>query len=163
MAEGREQINAKVAGTTKALLLRYCQEKHATQGDVVEAALHVFLQPQAEEELAAAQGAQMGLLQAMAKQLETVAANQELLEQGVAALVPLLTTIVERLEQPPPAPEPPPPPIAEYAEIYTALRPAAGCTEDDAARAEAPTAVTPEARPSPPARGGWFFTRKAAP
>ena len=32
MAEAREQINLKVAVTTKVLLLRYCQEKHTTQG-----------------------------------------------------------------------------------------------------------------------------------
>jgi hypothetical protein len=163
MAEAREQLNAKVAGTTKALLLGYCQEKHATQGDVVDAALRAFLQPPAEEERSAAQAAQLGLLQSLAEQLQTVAAKQDSLELGVDALLPLLTTIVERLEKPPVEPEPPPPPIAEYAQLYTALRPEAGRTEDDADRAEEPAAVPPAGRPSLPARGWGIFTRKAVP
>src|SRR5262245_35929533 len=99
MAEAREQIYPKVAITTKALLLRYCQEKHTTQGDVVDAALRAFLQPKAEDDLGMFQ---MDLLRSMedslrtlaAKlaQLEVIEAKQDALEQRVAALMPLLTT-----------------------------------------------------------------------
>src|SRR5262245_11417601 len=150
MAEAREQINPKVAVTTKALLLRYCQEKHTTQGDVVDAALLAFLQPKAEDDLSLVQ---MEQLRQIAQLLETIDGKQDVLEHGVAALVPLLTTIVERLEQPPPEPEPPPPPIADYAQLYKELRVGAARAEDDAGsmeqaedgdRSAAPAAVAPE-------------------
>src|SRR5262245_30078693 len=45
MAEAREQINPRVNVSTKALLATYCQEKKATQGDAVEAAILAFIQP----------------------------------------------------------------------------------------------------------------------
>ena len=138
MAEAREQINPKVAVTTKALLLRYCQEKHTTQGDVVDAALLAFLQPKADDDVSVVQ---MGLLRSLAEtvqaiegkqeRLQVIEAKQDALEQGVAALVPLLTTIVERLEQPQPEPEPPPPPIADYAQLYKELRAGAASAEDE--------------------------------
>ena len=179
MAEAREQINPKVAGTTKALLLRYCQEKHTTQGDVVDAALLAFLQPQADDDLSVVQ---MGLLRSLAERLQSIEekqehiqmieAKQDSLEQGVAALVPLLTTIVERLEQPQPEPEPPPPPIADYAQLYKALGAGAGSAEDEADSSEqpedgnvsaAPAVVAQDVSALPPERRGWFFTRRAAP
>jgi hypothetical protein len=169
MAEAREQINPKVAVTTKALLLRYCQEKHTTQGDVVDAALLAFLQPKAEDDLSLVQ---MEQLRQIAQLLETIDGKQDALEHGVAALVPLLTTIVERLEQPPPEPEPPPPPIADYAQLYKELRVGAARAEDDAGsmeqvedgdRSAAPAAVAPEVSAPPPERRGWFFARRTTP
>src|SRR5262247_2230131 len=110
MAEAREQINPKLLPATKALLVQYCQEKHTTQSDVVEAALLAFLHPQAGDELA----------RVMVPLLHGIAAKQDGLEQGVAALVPLLTTIVERLEaqQADQAL-----PIATYAQMYAELQP----------------------------------------
>jgi len=179
MAEAREQINPKVGITTKALLLRYCQEKHTTQGDVVDAALLAFLQPKADDDLSVVQ---MGLLRSLAKtvqaieekqeRLQVIEAKQDALEQGVAALVPLLTTIVERLEQPPPEPEPPPPPIADYAQLYKELGAGAGSAEDEADSSEqpedgnvsaAPAVVAQDVSTPPPERRGWFFMRRAAP
>src|SRR2546428_182409 len=44
MAASREQINPKLTPATKALLMQYCQERHTTQSDVVEAALLAFMQ-----------------------------------------------------------------------------------------------------------------------
>jgi hypothetical protein len=158
MAEAREQINPKVTSTTKALLLRYCQERHTTQGDVVDAALQAFFQPQADEELVAAQVAQMGLLQAIDERLQVIEGKQDSLEQGVAALVPLLTTMVERLEKPLPEPEPPPP-IAEYADLYPQLRTGLQQAEDAADRAAQPDNASDA---PPPARRHWFFTRRTA-
>jgi len=140
MAETREQINPKVGATTKTLLLTYCQEKHTTQSDVVEAALRTFLQPKEGDDLA------MVMLQL----LHGIAANQEALEQGVAALVPLLATIVERLEgQKTEAAVP----IASYDQMYAELRPEL-----------APAVVeVPSAMPEPPARAlrifGFLFPR----
>jgi hypothetical protein len=169
MAEAREQINPKVGITTKALLLRYCQEKHTTQGDVVDAALLAFLQPKADDDVSVVQ---MGLLRSLAETVQAIEAKQDALEQGVAALVPLLTTIVERLEQPQPEPEPPPPPIADYVQLYKALRAGAASVEEDAGslepsedgtRPEAPAAVAPEVSAPPPERRGWFFTRRTGP
>jgi hypothetical protein len=169
MAEAREQIYPKVAMTTKALLLRYCQEKHTTQGDVVDAALLAFLQPKADDDVSVVQ---MGLLRSLAETVQAIEAKQDALEQGVAALVPLLTTIVERLEQPQPEPEPPPPPIAEYAQLYKELRPGAASAEADADKGgasnegllpEASAAVAPEVSAPPPERRGWFFTRRTGP
>jgi hypothetical protein len=180
MAEAREQINPKVRATTKALLLTYCQDKHTTQGDVVDAAVMAFLQPKTEDDLGMLQ---MDLLRSMedslrilaAKfaQLEVIEAKQDSLEQGVAALMPLLTTMVERLEQPQPEPEPPPPPpIADYSQLYKELRAGAGSAEDDADSLEqpedgnfsaAPAVVAPEVVAPPPERRGWFFTRRTAP
>jgi hypothetical protein len=169
MAEAREQINPKVAVTTKALLLRYCQEKHTTQGDVVDAALLAFLQPKGDDDLSVVQ---MGLLRSLAETVQAIEAKQDALEHGVAALMPLLTTMVERLEQPHPEPEPPPPPIAEYSQLYKALRAGAGSAEDEADSVEqpedgnfsaVPAVVTPEVSAPPPERRGWFFTRRTAP
>jgi hypothetical protein len=157
MAEVREQINPKVAGTTKTLLLRYCQEKHTTQGDVVDAALVAFLQPKADDALSVMQ---MDLLRSLAETVQAIAAKQDSLEQGVAALVPLLTTIVERLEKPQPEPEPPPP-IADYAQLYKELRTDAP-SADDADNTE-PSVVIEDVSAPTPARWGWFFTRRTAP
>ena len=110
MAETREQINPKVGATTKTLLLTYCQEKHTTQSDVVEAALRTFLQPKEGDDLA----------MVMLPLLHGIAAKQDALEQGVAALVPLLATIVERLEgQKTEAAVP----MARYDQMYAELRP----------------------------------------
>ena len=178
MAEAREQINPKVAVTTKVLLLRHCQEKHTTQGDVVDAALLAFLQPKAEDDLSLVQMAMLRsmdeLLRSLVEKqerLQVMEAKQDALEQGVAALMPLLTTIVERLEQPQPEPEPPPPPIADYAQLYKALRGGAASVEEnvgslepseDGTRPEAPAAVAREVSAPPPERRGWFFTRRAA-
>jgi hypothetical protein len=179
MAEAREQIYPKVRATTKALLLTYCQEKHTTQGDVVDAAVLAFLQPKADDDLSVVQ---MGLLRSLAEtvqaieakqeRLQVIEAKQDALERGVAALMPLLTTIVERLEQPHPEPEPPPPPIAEYSQLYKALRAGAGSAEDEADSVEqpedgnfsaVPAVVAPEVSAPPPERRGWFFTRRTAP
>jgi hypothetical protein len=179
MAEAREQIYPKVRATTKALLLTYCQEKHTTQADVVDAALLAFLQPQADDDLSVVQ---MGLLRSLAERLQSIEekqehlqmieAKQDSLEQGVAALVPLLTTIVERLEQPPPEPKELPVPIARYTQIYPELR-----VRDTGAQGEPgdpgasdngtpPIASAPLAQdrlPLPRERRGWFFTRRTAP
>jgi hypothetical protein len=179
MAEAREQINPKVAVTTKALLLRHCQEKHTTQGDVVDAALLAFLQPKAEDDLFLVQ---MTLLRSLAEtlqsieekqeRLQVIEAKQDALEQGVAALMPLLTTMVERLEQPQPEPESLPPPIADYSQLYKALRTGVASVEEDAGRLEpsddgtrpeAPAAVVQEESAPPPERRGWFFTRRTGP
>jgi hypothetical protein len=179
MAEAREQINPKVAVTTKALLLRYCQEKHTTQGDVVDAALLAFLQPKADDDLSVVQ---MSLLRSLAEtlqsieekqeQLQVIEAKQDALERGVAALMPLLTTMVERLEQPQPEPEPPPPPIADYSQLYKELRAGAASVEEDAGSLEpsedgtlpeALAAVAQEVIAPPPERRGWFFTRRTGP
>src|SRR5712691_12479949 len=134
MAEARAQINAKVVPATKALLLTYCQEKHTTQSEVVEAALHTFLHPKEGDDLA------MVMLQL----LHGIAAKQESLEQGIAAMVPLLATIVERLEETKGAPVVP---IARYDQMYEALRPA-----------PPPTAVElpPEVPPAPTPVVGWW-------
>jgi len=110
MAETRDQLNAKVQPATKALLLRYCQDKHTTQSEVVEAALLAFLQPKEGDDLALV----------MLERLREIAAKQEDLEHGVTALVPLLTTIVDRLEAPQAEPALP---IARYAQMYDELRP----------------------------------------
>jgi hypothetical protein len=179
MAEAREQINPKVAVTTKVLLLRHCQGKHTTQGDVVDAALLAFLQPKAEDDLSRVQMAMLRsmdeLLRSLVEKqerLQVIEAKQDALEQGVAALMPLLTTIVERLEQPQPEPEPPPPPIADYAQLYKALRGGTASMEEnagslepseDGTRPEAPAAVALEVSAPPPERRGWFFTRRTGP
>jgi hypothetical protein len=110
MTETREQINPKVAPATKALLLTYCQEKHTTKSEEVEAALRTFLHPKEGDDLA------MVMLQL----LHGIAAKQEALDQGVAAMVPLLATIVERLEgQQTEAAVP----MARYDQMYAELRP----------------------------------------
>ena len=136
----KEQVNAKVDGVTKGLLLTYCEQKRTTQGEVVEAALRAFLQPKEGEDLA------MVILQL----LHGMAAKQETLEQGVTAMVPLLATIVERLEgQKTEAAVP----IASYDQMYAELRPEL-----------APAVVeVPSAMPEPPARAlrifGFLFPR----
>jgi hypothetical protein len=159
MAEAREQINAKVTAATKALLLHYCQERHATQGDVVDAALVAFFHPKADEEVGVAQ---MDLLRTVIAQLQTIEAKQESLEQGVAALIPFLTTMVERLEKPPPETEPPPPPIAAYAQLYKEFRPEADDAEEETSAPEAVEMPEDVSTPSPP-RWGWFLKRRTAP
>jgi len=144
MAETREQINPKVGATTKTLLLTYCQEKHTTQSEVVEAALHTFLHPKEGDDLA------MVMLQL----LHGIAAKQETLEQGVAAMVPLLATIVERLED---AKVEPAVPIARYDQMYEALRPA---PLPDAVE------VPPAVPPAPVPAAGWWgrvFAPRTAP
>ena len=144
MTETREQINPKVAPATKALLLTYCQEKHTTQSEVVEAALRTFLHPKEGDDLA------MVMLQL----LHGIAAKQETLEQGVAALVPLLATIVERLED---AKVEPAVPIARYDQMYEALRPA---SPPDAVE------VPPAVPPAPVPAVGWWgrvFAPRTAP
>jgi hypothetical protein len=179
MAEAREQINPKVRATTKALLLTYCQDKHTTQGDVVDAAVMAFLQPKTEDDLGMLQMEllrsmedRLRILAAKFAQLEVIEAKQDSLEQGVAALMPLLTTMVERLEQPQPEPEPPPPPIADYAQLYKELHGGAASVEEDAGSLEpsedgtlpeAPAAVVPEVSAPLPERRGWFFTRRTGP
>jgi hypothetical protein len=186
MAEAREQIYPKVAITTKALLLRYCQEKHTTQGDVVDAAVLAFLQPKAGDDLEMVQmerlrsmeHAQQGLedmLRIMHEKHEAQAQflqeKLEALEAGVVALVPLLTTIVEKLETPP-EPQEAPVPIADYSQLYKELRPSGASAEADADEVgasderilpEAPAAVAPEGLAPPSERRGWFFTRRPAP
>jgi hypothetical protein len=144
MAEARAQINAKVVPATKALLLTYCQEKHTTQSDVVEAALRTFLQPKEGDDLT------MVMLQL----LHGIAEKQATLEQGVGALVPLLTSIVERLED---AKVEPAVPIARYDQMYEALRPA---PPPDAVE------VPPAVPPAPVPAVGWWgrvFAPRTAP
>ena len=151
MADTREQINPKIAGTTKALLQRYCQEQHTTQGDVVEAALGAFFQPVADT---LHPDSVQRHLQGLEALLQGVATKQEALEQGVAALMPLLTAIVERLAPPPPA-------VADYTALYGPLL-AVGAGEDVAAE---DGAVSPEAGAPDTAgaeRRGWFFRRRPA-
>jgi hypothetical protein len=186
MAEAREQIYPKVAITTKALLLRYCQEKHTTQGDVVDAALLAFLQPKAGDDLEMVQmerlrsmeHAQQGLEDMLGimhekhdAQAQFLQEKLEALEAGVVALVPLLTTIVEKLETPP-EPQEAPVPIADYDQLYKELRPGGASAEADADAVgtsdesilpETPAAVAPEVSAPPPERRGWFFARRAAP
>jgi hypothetical protein len=157
MADIREQINPKIAGTTKALLQRYCQEHHATQSDVVDAALVAFFQPVADTTSPESVQSQ---LQGLTALLQGVATKQDALEQGVAALMPLLTAMVERLESPPPAPEPPPP-IADYTQLYGSVR--TGSEGEDASAedmAAAPEAGAPDAAVTE--RRGWFVRRRPA-
>jgi len=130
MAETREQINPKVTPMTKALLLTYCQEKRTTQSDVVEAALGAFLQPKEGDDLP------MVMLQL----LHGIAAKQETLEQGVAAMVPLLTSIVTQLEGPKPATAVP---MARYDQLYAEFRPEPA----PLVVAESPAVPVPPARP----------------
>jgi hypothetical protein len=157
MADIREQINPKIAGTTKALLQRYCQEHHATQGDVVEAALVAFFQPVADT---LHPDSVQSHLQGLTALLQGVATKQEALEQGVAALMPLLTAIVERLAPPPPAPDPPPA-VADYTALYGPLQ-GVGAGETVAAEdgAVAPEAGAPDTAGAE--RRGWFFSRRPA-
>lgn len=153
MADTRAQINPQVTTATKALLQQYCQEKRTTQSDVVEAALLAFLQSRDDEDLVVAQ---MGLLRTIADQIAALEAKQNTLEQGIGAMIPLLTTIVEKLETPPETREAAVP-IADYALLYPALRLQAASAETNADE------EGPEEEPvSPPARRGWFLTRKAA-
>jgi hypothetical protein len=186
MAETREQIYPKVAVSTKAILLRYCDEKHSTQSDVVDAALRAFLQPKADDDLSrvqmdalrAVEQRQHGLedmLRILHEKHEGLAqVLQERLtglETGVAAMIPLLTTIVEKLETPP-EPKEPPAPIATYAQLYPELRPSGASAEADADEVgasderilpEAPAVVAQDVSVPPPERRGWFFTRRTGP
>jgi len=137
----KEQVNAKVNGVTKGLLLTYCEQKRTTQGEVVEAALRAFLQPKEGEDLA------MVILQL----LHGMAAKQETLEQGVTAMVPLLATIVERLEEQKTEAAVP---IARYDQMYPELRPApaAVVVEEPPVVQEAPAVVRGWLRQLWPAR-----------
>src|SRR5262249_53922346 len=194
MAEAREQINPRVNVSTKALLATYCQEKKATQGDVVEAAILAFLQPPAPgkdgprvaeplhalAQLEVLRGIEARLhgLENMLRILEEkregqaqqLLDKQGVLEGGIAAMIPLLTTIVEKLETPP-EPKEPPVPIATYQGVYKEFQLPAAAPEG-AEQAEDPEdviEVVPEnlgaagAETSEPARQGWgrFFSRKA--
>jgi hypothetical protein len=113
----------------------------------------------------------MGLLRSLAEQLQTIEAKQDSLEQGVAALIPVLTTIVEKLETPP-EPKEPPVPIATYPQLYPQLRRGSASTEADADEGgasderilpEAPAGVAQDVSGPPPERRGWFFTRRTGP
>src|SRR5262249_27208869 len=128
-------INPRVNVSTKALLATYCQEKKATQGDVVEAAILAFLHPPAPGEdgprvaeplhalaqLEVLRGIEARLhgLEDMLRileekreaQVQVLFDKQLTLEHGMAAMTPLLTTIVEKIEKPPEPEQPPPPPI----------------------------------------------------
>src|SRR5262245_58018773 len=118
MAEAREQINPRVNVSTKALLATYCQEKKATQGDVVEAAILAFLLPPAPGEEGPRVGeplhalAQLEVLRGIEARLhgledmlrileekrelqaQLLLDKQGVIQQDMAALLPLLTTIV---------------------------------------------------------------------
>lgn len=154
MADARTQINPQVTIATKALLQQYCQDKRTTQSDVVDAALQAFLQPQGTEDLAVAQ---MGILRAIADQIETLEARHVTLEQGMAAMIPLLTTIVEKLETPP-EPKAAAVPIADYGQLYPGL-----CLQDQRGERKADEEAFGEEPPTLPERKGWFFPRKATP
>lgn len=144
MAETRDQLNVKIVPATKALLQAYCHEKRTTQNDVVDAALQAFLRPKEGDDLP----------MVMLQQLHNIAAKQGTLEEGVAAMVPLLASIVERLED---AKTEPAMPIARYDQMYAALRMTPAEEVVEAPPIEIPTPV--------PSFGGWWrvFVGRLAP
>jgi hypothetical protein len=110
MADTREQLNTKITPATKALLAQYCQGYRTTQNDVVEAALLAWLQPK--------DGGDMQQL--TLDLIRDIAVKQQSMDEGIAAMVPLLTSIVERLEAQQAEPGVP---VARYSQIYDELQP----------------------------------------
>jgi hypothetical protein len=142
MPEKREQINPKVTPATKALLMQYCQERHTTQSDVVEAALLAFMQPSAHDEVR----------EVVLELLRGIDAKQDVLHAGVQALLPLLTSMVERLEDKSPEAPEPVVPIARYDQLYEAFR----APEAPTAPTSSAPMETPEDAPSKARRlFGW--------
>jgi len=110
MADTREQLNTKVSAATRALLVQYCQDKHTTQGDVVEAALLAFLLPREGEDLTLA----------MLQRLQELGATQDLMGKGLAGLIPLVERIATHVGT---QPDETAVPIARYDQMYAALQP----------------------------------------
>ena len=150
-----QQFNVKLATATKALLTTYCQEKHATQGDVVDAALQAFLRPTDDDDMH----------QVMLQLLHGLTAKQEALEQGVAALVPLLTSIVEKLEA---QQTPPTVPVASYGQMYQGFLETPPVASNQTEEAPASVVSQPDAPPhtlilgaSQKGKSSWWSRRTA--
>jgi hypothetical protein len=143
-------INPKIPVVTKAKLLAYCQERHASQGEVVAAALDAYLTPaDTERETLVFQRLQ-GLEQCAQEVAGVLGQKMSAIEEGLQAVVGLLGTVITHLET---QAKPGSVKVATAPEMYQTLYQQAPAPEEP---------VRPADEPAPPRRSPWvrLFGRK---